>query len=70
MEIIRVSSYGRPAASQFRRDKMKHLQRGQTVVEYSLLVSLVAIASIGVITQYGDEVRAIFQNIIMALSGL
>ena len=49
---------------------MKHLQRGQTVVEYSLLVSLVAIASIGVITQYGDKIRAIFQNIIMALSGL
>lgn len=42
-------------------------RRGQGMTEYIIIVSLIAIASIGIITLFGDNVRRLFA---MAADGL
>lgn len=43
--------------------------RGQGMTEYILIVSLIAIGAIGVITLFGDNVRALFGMSINGLAG-
>jgi pilus assembly protein Flp/PilA len=45
-------------------------QKGQGLVEYSLILALIAIAAILVITNMGDSVARIFDDIAQALSGI
>ena len=47
--------------------KKQKSQRGQGMTEYIIIVSLIAIASIGVMTLFGDNLRRLFG---MAADGL
>ena len=49
----------------FARDK-----KGAAMVEYALLVGLIAIVSIGAITAVGTEVRDLFQTVADALAAV
>jgi len=40
--------------------KMIRKNRGQGMTEYIIIVALIAIAAIGVITVFGDNIRALF----------
>ena len=42
---------------------------GQTVAEYALIVALVAIASIGILTLFGDQLRNLYNVMINRLAG-
>jgi pilus assembly protein Flp/PilA len=42
---------------------LRERQEGQALVEYALLLSLIAIVSIGVLTILGTQVSAIFSKI-------
>jgi len=42
---------------------------GQTVAEYALIVSLVAIASITVITAFGNQLRSLYDVMINKIAG-
>lgn len=44
-------------------------RRGQALTEYVLLVALVAVATIGVATLFGDNVRRLFGAAASALAG-
>ena len=44
-------------------------RRGQGVVEYSIMLALIAIGSIGVFTLFGNEIRNIMGAIGIELSG-
>lgn len=43
--------------------------RGQGMTEYILIVALIAIATIGVVTVFGDQLRALFGMSADALAG-
>jgi Flp pilus assembly pilin Flp len=43
--------------------------RGQGMTEYIIIVALIAIAAIGVITLFGDNIRALFGQSANALAG-
>lgn len=43
--------------------------RGQGMTEYIIIVSLVAVAAIGIITLFGDNIRALFGQSARALAG-
>ncbi|KFE58464.1 hypothetical protein [Hyalangium minutum] len=43
--------------------------RGQGMTEYIIIVALIAIASIGVITLFGDNIRKLFGASAAALAG-
>lgn len=43
--------------------------RGQGMTEYIIIVALIAIAAIGVITLFGDNVRQLFASSAEALAG-
>jgi Flp pilus assembly pilin Flp len=45
----------------FRRD-----DRAQDLIEYALLVSLVALVAIGAVTQVGTTIKDVFWNVIAA----
>lgn len=50
--------------------KIKNLlkeDKGQGLVEYALIIALIALVVIGVMTQLGDEVKAIFNRILNTL---
>lgn len=47
----------------------RHPKRGQGMTEYILIVSLMAIASIGIISLFGDNVRRLFAMSADALAG-
>lgn len=49
--------------------KKNQKNRGQGMTEYIIIVALIAIAAIGVITLFGDNVRAIFGASTEALAG-
>jgi pilus assembly protein Flp/PilA len=53
------------------RNKKNLMQkaRGQGMTEYIIIVALIAIAAIGVITLFGDNIRALFGMSADALSG-
>ncbi len=44
-------------------------RRGQGMTEYIIIVALIAIAAIGVITTFGNDIRHIFDSSTDALSG-
>jgi Flp pilus assembly pilin Flp len=48
--------------------KMKE-QKGQGLAEYIIIAALVAIAAIGVVSLFGDNVRALFATSSNALAG-
>ncbi len=54
------------------KEKIKHLiysEEGQGMTEYIIIVALIAIAAIGVITVFGDNIRALFKASTNALAG-
>jgi Flp pilus assembly pilin Flp len=53
----------RPSTRSVRR------RRGQGMTEYIIIVALIAIAAIGVITLFGDNVRALFGEAADGLAG-
>ncbi len=44
-------------------------ESGQGMTEYIIIVALIAIAAIGVVTVFGDNVRALFGASVDALAG-
>jgi pilus assembly protein Flp/PilA len=44
-------------------------EEGQDLIEYSLLAALIAVGSIVVMNEVGDEIDAIFRRITAALQG-
>jgi len=44
-------------------------KRGQGLTEYIIIVALIAIAAIGVVTLFGDNIRALFAGASDALAG-
>lgn len=44
-------------------------RRGQGMTEYIIIVALIAIAAIGVVTIFGDNIRDLFAGATNALSG-
>lgn len=44
-------------------------QRGQGMTEYVIVVALIAVAAIGVVTVFGDNVRNLFATSAEALAG-
>jgi pilus assembly protein Flp/PilA len=51
------------------QSKKKALKRGQGMTEYIIIVALIAIAAIGVVTLFGDNIRKLFGASANALSG-
>ena len=49
--------------------KMLRKTRGQGMTEYIIIVALIAIAAIGVITLFGDNIRRLFGASAQALAG-
>ena len=49
--------------------KMLKKTRGQGMTEYIIIVALIAIAAIGVITLFGDNIRKLFGGSADALAG-
>ena len=43
--------------------------RGHTTVEYAIIVGLVAVASILIVTLFGDQIRALFGHETKRISG-
>jgi pilus assembly protein Flp/PilA len=48
---------------------MRAQRRGQSLTEVAIVLALIAIAAIGVITVYGDEVRKLFGDSAGATAG-
>ena len=44
-------------------------RKGQGMTEYIIIVALIAIAAIGVVTIFGDNIRALFGASVDALAG-
>lgn len=49
--------------------KMALKKRGQGMTEYIIIVALIAIATIGIITLFGDNIRRLFSMSADALAG-
>jgi pilus assembly protein Flp/PilA len=43
--------------------RLLHEEEGQTLVEYGLLVALIALVCIGILTVLGAKVRNVFVNV-------
>jgi pilus assembly protein Flp/PilA len=52
-----------------RKTLQRRKARGQGMTEYIIIVALIAIAAIGVITLFGDNVRQLFAASAQALAG-
>jgi pilus assembly protein Flp/PilA len=48
---------------------IKANRRGQGMTEYIIIVALIAIAAIGVVSLFGDNIRALFASSSNALAG-
>lgn len=48
---------------------LKKKTLGQTIVEYALIVSLVAIASIGILTLFGKQLRSLYIAMTKQIAG-
>ena len=44
-------------------------QSGQTLTEYALILAVIAVGVIAVMVTLGDQIQAVFQNVIDSLSG-
>ena len=51
------------------RARRRARQRGQGLIEYALILVLVAIVVIGVLTTMGTRISAAFQDIVTKLGG-
>lgn len=49
--------------------RLRRDQRGQGMTEYIIIVALIAIAAIGVVTIFGDNIRDLFAGATDALAG-
>ncbi|MBI5479458.1 MAG: Flp family type IVb pilin [Deltaproteobacteria bacterium] len=49
--------------------RLRRDQRGQGMTEYIIIVALIAIAAIGVVTIFGDNIRDLFAASTNALAG-
>lgn len=49
--------------------RRRSTRRGQGMTEYIIIVALIAIAAIGVITIFGDNIRDLFAGATNALAG-
>jgi pilus assembly protein Flp/PilA len=49
--------------------RLRRDQRGQGMTEYIIIVALIAIAAIGVVTIFGDNIRGLFAASTNALAG-
>lgn len=52
-----------------KKQMLKKANRGQGMTEYIIIVALIAIAAIGVITLFGDNIKALFGMSADALAG-
>lgn len=52
-----------------KKNLLRKAPRGQGMTEYIIIVALIAIAAIGVITLFGDNIRALFGMSANALAG-
>ena len=52
-----------------RADRVTTKRRGQGMTEYIIIVGLIAIASIGIVTLFGDNIRRLFAMSADALAG-
>ena len=48
-------------------DKIRNEEKGATAVEYGLMVGLIAVAIIATVIILGDELDALFQQVVNAL---
>jgi pilus assembly protein Flp/PilA len=67
-QFFRASPKDNTMAQQNKKNLMKKA-RGQGMTEYIIIVALIAIAAIGVITLFGDNIRALFGMSADALAG-
>ena len=51
------------------KKQLKTKKRGQGMTEYIIIVALIAIAAIGIITLFGDNIRRLFGMSADALAG-
>jgi len=51
------------------KKNLQKARRGQGMTEYIIIVALIAIAAIGVITLFGDNIRQLFASSAEALAG-
>ena len=51
------------------KPKFKKSRKGQGLTEYIIVVALVAIAAIGVVNVFGNQLRNQFHTIVRAMSG-
>ena len=56
-------------SNQSRQDKFIKSQKGQSLIEYLILVALMAIASIGVVKVLGQNLQGQFARVTHALKG-
>jgi len=49
--------------------KARRKERGQGMVEYAIIVALIAVAAIGVVTIFGDNISALFGASAQAIAG-
>ena len=49
------------------QDRLKREEKGATAVEYGLMVGLIAVAIIATVIILGDELDALFQQVVNAL---
>ena len=49
--------------------RLRRSEKGQGMTEYIIIVALIAIAAIGVVTIFGDNIRDLFAGATNALAG-
>lgn len=50
-------------------NRIRNEKKGQGLTEYIIIVALIAIAAIGVVTLFGDDIRRLFGGAANALAG-
>ena len=65
MEVKKVRSFGTRMALAV--SALRNAEEGQALVEYALLLSLIAVVSIAVLTALGTNVSTIFSGVNSAL---
>ena len=51
----------------FAQDRLRREEKGATAVEYGLMVGLIAVAIIATVAILGDQLDALFQQVVDAL---
>src|SRR4051812_31401603 len=67
---VRTSQFPHTKGRQhMKKTNLKTKKRGQGMTEYIIIVALIAIAAIGIITLFGDNIRRLFGMSADALAG-